>query len=256
MRKFFLITTSCAALSALTAMGASQAALAQAEQQKHETSGSERPAVKASTETQKRETAAKPDAMSDEKRAAQDKTEQRDKSAQDKTEQRDKAAMDKTETRDKAAQEKTEQHDKAAQDKTETRDKAAQERTEQRDKTKTGEAQEKNDSTRTTEASSRGRELDERQVSDFRQRLQKDGRVTETNINFDVRIGVNVPESVTLAVLPTDIVAEYPQFSGYDYVMAQDQIIIVDPQSRAVVQVVGGPPTMRAAAVNPCSTTQ
>jgi len=255
MRKLFLMTTCCAALSALTAMGASQVALAQADQQKHETTGSERPAAKASTETQKRDTVAKPDAMNDEKRAAQDKTEQRDKSAQDKTEQRDKAAMDKTEQhdkaaqgkteqRDKAAQDKTEQHDKAAQDKTEQRDKSAQERTDQRDKTKTGEAM------------ARGRELDERQVSDFRDRLRREGRVAETNVNFEVRIGVNVPEAVTLAVLPTDIVAEYPQFSGYDYVMAQDQIIIVDPQSRAVVQVVGGPPTMRAAAVNPCSTTQ
>jgi hypothetical protein len=36
----------------------------------------------------------------------------------------------------------------------------------------------------------------------------------------------------------------------------QDQIIIVDPQSCGVVEVVGGPPLMTAAAENRCSTTQ
>jgi hypothetical protein len=71
-----------------------------------------------------------------------------------------------------------------------------------------------------------------------------------------VRVGVDVPQAVTLETLPADIVAEYPEFRGYDYVVVQDQIVIVDPQTREVAEVVGEPPTTRAAAVNPCSTNQ
>jgi hypothetical protein len=235
MRKSLLITTCFAALSALTAIGASQTAIAQqTDQQKHETSGSEHPAVKGSTETKTPDTAAKPDAMSKEKRAMQDKTEKTDKEKTGQAGSKDA----KPEGQAGEAQEKS---------KNEMRSKEN--------------AQDDKDATHTTGTANRdgakqGRELDERQASDLRQRLQKEGRGAETTVNFDVRIGVNVPETVILQELPAEVVVEYPQFRGYDFVMVQDQIIIVDPQSRGVVEVVGGPPAMRAAAVNPCSTTQ
>jgi len=235
MRKFLLITTCCAALSALTAVDASQTAIAQqTDQQKHETSGSEHPATKASIETKKPDTAAKPDTMNKERRATQDKTEPNDKT---KTGQADsKEAKPEGQTGEAQEKPKKEMHSN-------------------------GSAPGNKDTTHATATSNRdgasqGRELDERQASDLRQRLQKDGRGAETSVNFDVRIGVNVPESVNLRELPAEVVVVYPQFRGYDFVMVQDQIIIVDPQSRGVVEVVGGPPAMRAAAVNPCSTTQ
>jgi len=237
MRKFLLITTCCAALSALTAMGASQPAIAQqTDQQKHETTSPEHPATKASTETKKNDTAAKPDTMNNEKRATQDKTEKNDK---EKTGQAgSKEAKPKSQTGEAQEKSKNEMHSK-------------------------DNAQDNKDATHTTatgtsnrDGANQGRELDERQASDLRQRLQKEGRGAETTVNFDVRIGVNVPDSVNLQILPAEVVVEYPQFRGYDFVMVQDQIIIVDPQSRGVVEVVGGPTAMRAAAVTPCSTTQ
>jgi hypothetical protein len=83
-------------------------------------------------------------------------------------------------------------------------------------------------------------QLDQRRASDLRGRLEKHGARTSASVNFNARIGAPVPETVQLQQLPSEIVVDYPQFRGYDYVMVGDEIVIVDPGSRGVVQVVGG----------------
>jgi hypothetical protein len=99
------------------------------------------------------------------------------------------------------------------------------------------------------EAAGQGRmKLDQRQASDLRSRLEKRGGEKATgSAAFSARVGVRVPEGVRLLEAPSDIVGEYPQFRGYDYVVEGDEIIFVDPRTREVVEIVGSP-EYRAAA--------
>ena len=56
--------------------------------------------------------------------------------------------------------------------------------------------------------------------------------------DFDVRVGVTVPRSVHVAVLPEDVVTVVPQYRGFDYVMVGDQILIIDPNTYEIVAVI------------------
>jgi hypothetical protein len=82
------------------------------------------------------------------------------------------------------------------------------------------------------------RRLDPKQASDFRSRLEKHGDIARASVNFDARIGVAVPEAVRLTPIPVDIVAEYPEFRGYDVTIVQDEVVIVDPHTRNIVEVI------------------
>jgi hypothetical protein len=60
----------------------------------------------------------------------------------------------------------------------------------------------------------------------------------KTNANFDVAVGVAVPRSVHVEVLPEDIVQIVPEYEGYDYVIVGDNILIIDPDSLEIVAVI------------------
>ncbi|HWV83490.1 MAG TPA: DUF1236 domain-containing protein [Hyphomicrobiaceae bacterium] len=88
----------------------------------------------------------------------------------------------------------------------------------------------------------RGTQLSEQQRTSVRERFTRSGveRNRVTNVNFDIRVGANVPRSVTLHTLPVDVVAVVPQYRGYRYVYVNDDIVIVNPATYAVVAVVSG----------------
>jgi hypothetical protein len=56
--------------------------------------------------------------------------------------------------------------------------------------------------------------------------------------DFDVSVGVRVPHSVHVAVLPEDVITIVPQYRGFDYVMVGDQILIIDPSTYEIVAVI------------------
>jgi hypothetical protein len=62
-------------------------------------------------------------------------------------------------------------------------------------------------------------------------------RVT-TNVNFNIKVGATIPRSVHVAALPEDVVEIVPQYEGFDYVVVSDEILIVDPDSLAIVAVI------------------
>jgi hypothetical protein len=62
-------------------------------------------------------------------------------------------------------------------------------------------------------------------------------RVT-TNVNFNVAVGVRIPRDVHVEVLPEDVVEIVPQYEGYDYIVVGDQILIVDPDSLAIIAII------------------
>jgi hypothetical protein len=62
-------------------------------------------------------------------------------------------------------------------------------------------------------------------------------RVT-SNVNFNVAVGVAVPRSVHVEVLPEDVVEIVPDYEGFDYVVVGDNILIIDPDSLEIVAII------------------
>ena len=64
--------------------------------------------------------------------------------------------------------------------------------------------------------------------------LRREGH--RENVNISVRVGVRVPETVSLRPLPEDIIAFVPEYRGYDYFIDEnDEIVFVAPQTHEVV---------------------
>jgi hypothetical protein len=58
-----------------------------------------------------------------------------------------------------------------------------------------------------------------------------------TNINFAVSVGTRVPREVGFHPLPADIVTIYPDWRGYEFFLARNQIVVVDPRTLEIVAV-------------------
>jgi Protein of unknown function (DUF1236) len=83
-------------------------------------------------------------------------------------------------------------------------------------------------------------QISEQKQTSVRQRLSKHAdRHRARDVNFDIRVGVNVPRNVTLYALPPDVVEIVPEYRSYRYVYVGDQILIVDPDDYVVVAVLG-----------------
>jgi hypothetical protein len=68
------------------------------------------------------------------------------------------------------------------------------------------------------------------------------------NVNVDVSVGGLLPGDVDVRPLPPSVVELVPEFSGYDYFVAPDEIVIVQPTTRRVVEVIReGEPTQAMA---------
>jgi hypothetical protein len=62
---------------------------------------------------------------------------------------------------------------------------------------------------------------------------------TSPNINAsEVSIGASLPGEVVINPLPLAIVALVPEFRGYDYFVFGDEVVIVDPATREVVEII------------------
>ena len=53
-----------------------------------------------------------------------------------------------------------------------------------------------------------------------------------------VTVGWTVPETVELQTVPDTIVADIPNVKGYRYFVHEDNVVLVDPQTRKVVTIV------------------
>jgi hypothetical protein len=58
------------------------------------------------------------------------------------------------------------------------------------------------------------------------------------NINISLNVGVVVPASVEIVVVPEEIVEVYPNYRGYFYFVYNDEIIIVDRAHKVVAVIV------------------
>ena len=59
-----------------------------------------------------------------------------------------------------------------------------------------------------------------------------------TNVNFSISIGTRVPRTVSFHPLPREVVTIYPQWRGYEYFLVNNQIIVVNPRTLEIVDVI------------------
>jgi hypothetical protein len=59
-----------------------------------------------------------------------------------------------------------------------------------------------------------------------------------TNVNFSISVGTRVPRNVGLHPLPAEIVTIHPEWRGYEFFLVNDQIIVVNPRTLEIVDVI------------------
>ena len=56
-------------------------------------------------------------------------------------------------------------------------------------------------------------------------------------------VGSTPPDSLAQKQLPNDVTAEVPETKTYLFIKLPDRILLIDPDSKAVAEIVGGPAT-------------
>jgi hypothetical protein len=73
------------------------------------------------------------------------------------------------------------------------------------------------------------------------------------NLNFSLSVGTVAPRDVRFQPLPPDVVEVMPQYRGYNFFVVRDDIVIVDPSSYKIVDVLPRAGRSTAAAPAPTS---
>jgi hypothetical protein len=58
------------------------------------------------------------------------------------------------------------------------------------------------------------------------------------NVNFSIAIGSRVPRDVSFHPLPAEVVTVYPEWRGYEFVLVNNQIIVINPRTLEIVDVI------------------
>lgn len=78
----------------------------------------------------------------------------------------------------------------------------------------------------------------ERITERLEERIERREVRPERDIDVSINVGATLPPRVTLNRLPPDIVEVRPQYRDYRYVVSEREIVIVDPDTRRVVEVI------------------
>ena len=62
-------------------------------------------------------------------------------------------------------------------------------------------------------------------------------KVAPAHLNVSVRVGTRIPDSVRFYPLPVEVVAVYPEWRGYDYILVGDEIVVIDPRTHEIVAI-------------------
>jgi hypothetical protein len=79
-------------------------------------------------------------------------------------------------------------------------------------------------------------QFSERERTTIQESIRRE-KVERTNINVNISIGATIPRSVRLHALPAAIVGINPAYRSYRYVVVHDEIVIINPQTYRVVEV-------------------
>jgi hypothetical protein len=59
-----------------------------------------------------------------------------------------------------------------------------------------------------------------------------------TNVNFSISVGTRVPRDVGFHPLPAEIVTIYPEWRGYEFILVNNQILVINPRTLEIVDVI------------------
>jgi hypothetical protein len=86
--------------------------------------------------------------------------------------------------------------------------------------------------------------INDQQRTEVRERLSRErtamSRETQ-NLNIQVNIGTQLPPRVRPRPLPPDIVRIVPRYRGYEYTVIGDEIVVLEPRTRRVVEIISEP---------------
>lgn len=68
--------------------------------------------------------------------------------------------------------------------------------------------------------------------------IKKEHLAPETNITFSISVGTRVPPEVRSRPLPEEIVADYPDWRGFQFFLVSTNIIVVNPRTFEIVAIV------------------
>jgi uncharacterized protein DUF1236 len=63
-------------------------------------------------------------------------------------------------------------------------------------------------------------------------------REPKSDVRVRLALGAEVPRNVELLAFPRDVVSQLPELGGYRYIVAENDVVIVDPRERGVVLVI------------------
>lgn len=58
------------------------------------------------------------------------------------------------------------------------------------------------------------------------------------DVKFSITIGTRIPTSVHYYPLPVEIIEVVPEYRGYDYIIVDDEVIIIEPDTREIVTII------------------
>ncbi|EKS28884.1 DUF1236 domain-containing protein [Afipia felis] len=58
-----------------------------------------------------------------------------------------------------------------------------------------------------------------------------------TNVNFNVSVGTRVPTSVHFYPIPERVVAIYPEWRGYEFILVGGRYVIIEPETHEIVYI-------------------
>lgn len=86
--------------------------------------------------------------------------------------------------------------------------------------------------------------INEQQRTEVRERLSRErtamSRETQ-NLNIQLNIGAQLPPRVRPRPLPPDIVRIMPRYRGYEFTVINDEIVVLEPRTRRVVEIISEP---------------
>jgi hypothetical protein len=75
----------------------------------------------------------------------------------------------------------------------------------------------------------------ERVSTRFASRIDSMNVRSVSRSQVSVSIGATIPSSVRLYPVPSDVIAIYPRFRGHQFVLVEDEIVILEPRTRRIV---------------------
>jgi hypothetical protein len=63
-------------------------------------------------------------------------------------------------------------------------------------------------------------------------------RYSRNEINFNISVGSAIPDTFVIYDVPPTFVEIVPEYEGYDYIVVGDTLLIIDPDTREIVDVI------------------